>query len=368
MLRTTFVILLSVIIQINCQTCNDGNQSPYSTCSQNPECGCLQFSFSSTTYVCAITATSRCSQFTRCQAPNDACQQNQVCVRHTRCDSQPLCIPTSLFSDQSCPGIHITNYTSSLVPPDAQYTRPGGSSGTYYEAIQLTVPTSGHYDLSSMSGIDTHGYLYNGTFYPSNPQLNLIAYNDDGAGGSQFKIPIYLEAGVPYTLVVTTHNPGSTGPFTVVGKGPSNIYFSQIIYTTTTTRPIIVSASYNSDLTSSNPHYDRTGGGSQTYYYQAFEVRVDETGNYTFTSASSYDTYGYIYQGNFYPLMPQYNIHAKDDDGAARNQFQVTAVLRADIKYILVFTTHGPNTFGSYSVSGRGQGHIFMTPISQTFS
>jgi len=113
------------------------------------------------------------------------------------------------------------------------YTRPGGSTNTYYEAIQLIVPTTGYYDIKSLGTMDTHGYLYNGSFYPSNPQLNQIAHDDDSGGNRQFKLLVFLQAGVPYTLVVTTHNSLTTGPFSVVASGPDNIYFSPINLVTT---------------------------------------------------------------------------------------------------------------------------------------
>ena len=138
-------------------------------------------------------------------------------------------------SQTTVPIQRISNYTSALDSSDGKYTRPdGGVPNTYYEAIQLYVPTSGYYELTSVSRLDTHGYLYNGTFNPLNPQSNLIAHNDDGASGSQFKLPVYLQAGVPYTLVVTTHNSGTTGPFSVIAQGPGNIYFSPLNPVTTT--------------------------------------------------------------------------------------------------------------------------------------
>ena len=83
--------------------------------------------------------------------------------------------------------------------------------------------------------MDTHGYLYDGTFYPSSPQTNLIGHDDDGAGNSQFKLPVYLQAGHPYTLVVTTHNAGAQGPFSVVAAGPDTIYFTPLNPPSTTT-------------------------------------------------------------------------------------------------------------------------------------
>ncbi|CAF1454972.1 unnamed protein product [Adineta ricciae] len=369
------VALLSLIVSIKCQ-CQSGNSSQYDQCSQNAQCACLQYSFSSSMYVCGLVSYS-CGQFPQCRPPNDACDANEICIRHPRCNSQPVCYPLSMINEQSCPPgtvyqttepmQRISNYTSALDSLDGKYTRPnGGAPNTYYEAIQLYVPTSGYYDLTSVSRLDTHGYLYNGTFNPFDPQSNLIAHNDDGAGGGQFKLPVYLQAGIPYTLVVTTHSAGNTGPFSVIAEGPGNIHFSRLnpvtttttTTSTTTTSAIIVSAVYNGNLTSSHPFYNRTGGSTGQYYYQAFEIHVSTTGTYTFTSTSNMDTFGYIYQGNFYPFAPQINVHGQDDDSAGSSQFRVTAVLRSDVKYILVYTTYSSNTFGKYSVSAAGPGQF----------
>jgi len=52
------------------------------------------------------------------------------------------------------------------------------------------------------------------------------------------------------------------------------------------------------------------------------EVRVPVRSTYT---------YDYLYQGNFYPTAPQYNIVESDDDSSGNNQFGLTVTLRSDI-------------------------------------
>jgi hypothetical protein len=87
---------------------------------------------------------------------------------------------------------------------------------------------------------------------------------------------------------------------------------------------------------------------------------VNTTGTYTFKSSSTIgDTYGYLYQGNFYPIYPSYNIFARDDDTAGNRQFQFTADLRSDITYILVFTTYQPGYTGSFSITASGPDYVF---------
>lgn len=53
--------------------------------------------------VCGLLTPS-CSSFSLCQSSNDACtQSDHVCVRHPRCNSQPLCYPLSLIDENTCP-------------------------------------------------------------------------------------------------------------------------------------------------------------------------------------------------------------------------------------------------------------------------
>jgi hypothetical protein len=83
--------------------------------------------------------------------------------------------------------------------------------------------------------MDTYGYLYSGTFYPLDPSVNLLAQDDDTGGNFQFELTAFIEAGVPYTLVVTTHYTNVNGPFSVVAYGLDDVIFIPINAVTTTT-------------------------------------------------------------------------------------------------------------------------------------
>ena len=76
----------------------------YSSCSLNNQCGCLPFSFSNDYSICALL-TLNCSHLNPCQSPYDACPSQHVCVRHTRCDTRPLCYPMSSAHASVCPPI-----------------------------------------------------------------------------------------------------------------------------------------------------------------------------------------------------------------------------------------------------------------------
>jgi len=124
-----------------------------------------------------------------------------------------------------------------------------------------------------------------------------------------------------------------------------------------------VSTTYSGTITTSSQYYTRKGA-TGTYYYQAIQVQVPVTGEYTFQSSSTTDTYGYIYQGNFYPTYPQYNVVGEDDESGGSNNFKITASLRSDITYYLIVTTYHTVRIGSYVISASGPNYPTMTSVS----
>ncbi len=142
------------------------------------------------------------------------------------------------------PSSYVTStFSSAWTSSSPTFTRPGTTTGSYYyAAIQVSVSTSGNYGFGSGSSLDTYGYLYDGSFNPSNPSLNLVAQNDDGLGGLQFYISVYLLSGRKYTLVATTHNAGNIGSFTIAALGPNYLSFS-LIGTSSTSK--LISSSFS---------------------------------------------------------------------------------------------------------------------------
>jgi hypothetical protein len=124
------------------------------------------------------------------------------------------------------PSIITSNHSSKLAADDGKYMRPGGtSSNYYYKAIRIIVDRTDTYDIRSLSGIDTYGFLYNGTFYLFSPSTNLIKQDDDSGGNYQFRFSAFLVAGVSYTLVVSTHSVLVTGLFSISVTGPGAVRF-----------------------------------------------------------------------------------------------------------------------------------------------
>jgi hypothetical protein len=96
----------------------------------------------------------------------------------------------------------------------------------YYEAISVTVPIRGSYSFTSISSLDTYGYLYVNAFNSSNLSNNLRTENNDGDNSTfQFQIKYVLDPTITYILVVTTYEPGTTGAFSIMAVGPARVTY-----------------------------------------------------------------------------------------------------------------------------------------------
>jgi hypothetical protein len=85
-----------------------------------------------------------------------------------------------------------------------------------YEALKLTVSTTGYYRFSSNSSIGLNGYIYQDLFDPLFPSRNLIAEKREQ---TNFQMSIYLEVEMNYVLVVTTSIGNQTGAFSITAAG-----------------------------------------------------------------------------------------------------------------------------------------------------
>ena len=100
----------------------------------------------------------------------------------------------------------------------------------YYNILEFSVDTAGDWRASNSSilshdsfdysrypnhqtpwfNADTYIYLYEGSFTPTNPSLNLIAQDDDGYDGGndvQFDLTTNLKKDTTYYSVITTYDP-----------------------------------------------------------------------------------------------------------------------------------------------------------------
>ena len=122
-----------------------------------------------------------------------------------------------------------SSYSSELNSYSQLYCRVAPcQTGNYsYEAIELIVLMSGSYILTCNAAVDSFGYLYNETFDPVFPNLNLLVVDDDSAGNSQFQMQYFLEATGKYMLVVTTYAKNELGTFSIRVRGPGTVNFTR---------------------------------------------------------------------------------------------------------------------------------------------
>ena len=115
-----------------------------------------------------------------------------------------------------------------------------------------------------------------------------------------------------------------------------------------------VSSTVNGSLTNGSAEFVRPNGFGTRYYYHAYTVTVSTAGTYSFTTASSIDTYGLLYDGTFNPSNSASSLLMSNDDGGIGLQFKITTLLESNKTYTLVVTTHGSSVVGSYSLIASG--------------
>ncbi|CAF4231471.1 unnamed protein product [Rotaria socialis] len=250
-----------------------------------------------------------------------------------------------------------SNYTSRWTNNSSTYRRINSSiSSYYYETYEIDVVVASNYSFSTKSQIDTYGYIYNNSFHPTNPSLNLLIEDDNGDGNKQFRFKAFLIPWTKYILVVTTFSPNTLGAFQIVVTGPTAVAIRSICI------PNIQSTIYSSQWTIHSPKYcrdrclmsDDDYEFDKDYYYEAILVNVSAASNVTIMSKSNVNTYGYIYENSFDPSDSSLNLLVEDDNSGDNEQFQLSAFLQPSTIYILVATTSYPYVMGTFSIIATG--------------
>jgi hypothetical protein len=106
--------------------------------------------------------------------------------------------------------------------------------------------------------------------------------------------------------------------------------------------------SVNVLLSTSSPKFARYfDSGNPNYYYNSFGFIAQSSGLVTFEITSGdYDTYLYLYDGNFNPLSPSLNYLTSDDDSGLGLLSLLSYPLVAGRFYTLVSTSYSPNELG----------------------
>ena len=121
---------------------------------------------------------------------------------------------------------------------------------------------------------------------------------------------------------------------------------------------------YSSKLTDDSPTYYRDCDVPKCHY-ETLEIHVVTNGLYVLWSKSNISTYGYIYQNDFNSLKPFENLLLKHDGYCNDGQFKFFVDLEINTRYVLVVTTHRPNTRGNFSVFISGPDNITFNQISK---
>ena len=100
-------------------------------------------------------------------------------------------------------------------------------------------------------------------------------------------------------------------------------------------------------------------------YYEAIKVEVLESGCYKFVIYGTINTYGYISEDYFKPVIPTENLFLHIDRHHHRDQFELETSLLIDTVYILVASALSPNVTGLFSVLATGRSNITFTRISE---
>ena len=131
--------------------------------------------------------------------------------------------------------------------------------------------------------------------------------------------------------------------------------------------PVIFSSTIDGVLNSDSPVFTRPNVFNRLSYYQAYQFTVSTSGNYTFRTNSSIDTYGVLYNNPMDPSNSSGNMIAFNDDGAGAAQFKITAPLDAGNTYVLVVTTLGEHITGAYQLITSGPSVLALnsfTPVT----
>ena len=126
----------------------------------------------------------------------------------------------------------------------------------------------------------------------------------------------------------------------------------------------VIEWSNSSTLTKDSQMYSQDCN-LESFYYEAFEVKVPENRYYTIWSSADIDTYGYIYETSFDSLNPIENLLIKNGKEGSKNQFKFAIPLYDDTTYILVVTTYSPLVTGDIEIHTLGVKNVSVQRLSK---
>ena len=140
-----------------------------------------------------------------------------------------------------------TQFTA-ILDGSLTFSRPyWNSPDTFnYSLIELQPNVDGLYDILNPSANltisnDPYIYLYQDSFDPIEPTVNLIAYDDDSGGNLLFQLSgVEFNSQTSYFLVATSYLPSSTGTFDIVVSGVGSVEFGGSVQNPTIPEPKMI--------------------------------------------------------------------------------------------------------------------------------
>lgn len=132
--------------------------------------------------------------------------------------------------------------------------------------------------------------------------------------------------------------------------------------------PVLYSSYFNGELNSNSPVFARPNGFDRLTYYQAYQFTVTMNGTYSFTTNSSFDTYGLLYEDPMNPSLPSGNLIASNDDSGGSFQFRITTTLVTGTTYVFIVTSHGDHITGSFDLIVSGPVQVSLASFNPATS
>lgn len=128
-----------------------------------------------------------------------------------------------------------TTVSSAWTVSSPLFARPDSDDAQcHYDTFDVTVLSTGSYIFKCDSSMDSYGYLYCSNFSAAYSSFNIISYDDENGGRSQFQITADLQPDVTYVLVATTFSGGDTGSHAITVSGFMSVNLVRANYMTVT--------------------------------------------------------------------------------------------------------------------------------------
>ncbi|CAF1170636.1 unnamed protein product [Adineta steineri] len=158
-----------------------------------------------------------------------------------------------------------------------------------------------------------------------------------------------------------------SGNMFVTDRGNDRIQKFKYLKKSCVIAPYVFQKTYSSSLTDNNQMYHRDCK-KEFFYYESIQVKVIESGYYTFHCSGDIDGYGSIYENKFNPLDPLENLLDKEYGYGSNIHFKLDIHLIVDTIYVLVIATYEPKETGEFSIVVFGENKVifdrFSTPVN----